>query len=38
MERVFAAARLRAMLSREWEPRDLVAFPFPAERRLRHAA
>jgi uncharacterized protein YbgA (DUF1722 family)/uncharacterized protein YbbK (DUF523 family) len=25
-ERVFAAARLRALLSREWEPRDLVAF------------
>ena len=26
VERVFAAARLRALLSREWEPRDLVAF------------
>jgi uncharacterized protein YbgA (DUF1722 family)/uncharacterized protein YbbK (DUF523 family) len=26
VERVFAAARLRALLSRDWEPRDLVAF------------
>jgi len=26
VERVFAAARLRSLLSREWEPRDLVAF------------
>ncbi len=26
VERLFAAARLRALLSREWEPRDLVAF------------
>lgn len=26
VERVFAAARLRALLSAEWEPRDLVAF------------
>ena len=26
VERVFAAARLRALLSREWEPRDLVEF------------
>ena len=26
VERVFAAARLRFLLSREWEPRDLVAF------------
>lgn len=25
VERVFAAARLRALLSREWEPRDLAA-------------
>jgi uncharacterized protein YbgA (DUF1722 family)/uncharacterized protein YbbK (DUF523 family) len=26
VERVFAAARLRSLLSRAWEPRDLVAF------------
>jgi uncharacterized protein YbgA (DUF1722 family)/uncharacterized protein YbbK (DUF523 family) len=26
VERVFAAARLRALLSREWKPRDLVEF------------
>lgn len=26
VERLFAAARLRGLLAREWEPRDLVAF------------